>query len=384
MNSRWIRRLLIVALVIAGAVGIRYALFRPKAVEVTVFTVRRGRVEESVTNSKAGTVKVRKRAKLSPAIGGRVIYLGAREGARVKAGTVLLRLDDSDLKASLKLAQQSAASAQAATKEACVGAQLATRELERTRTLNQQGIVSAAQLDELSNKKEITQAQCEASMAEARRASAAVDVARANLQKTEIRAPFDGIIVQLTTELGEWVTPSPPGVPIPPVIDILDDHSIYVQAPIDESDAGKLKTGLPVRISLDPFPDQTFPGKLTRIAPFVQDLEGQNRTVDVEAEFQDSSMPQKPLAGTSADLEIILRSEENALRIPTHALQESDHVLLVQENRLVDRTIQTGLRNWEYVEVKSGLREGDQIAVSLERAEVRAGALVHVTGEATK
>lgn len=373
-----------VALVIAAVVGIRYALFRPKAVDVTVFTVRRGRVEESVTNSKAGTVKVRQRAKLSPAIGGRVTYLGAREGARVKAGTVLLRLDDSDMKASLKLAQQSAASSQAATKEACVGAQLASRELERNRTLNQQGIVSAAQLDQLSNKRDITQAQCEASMAEARRASAAVDVARANLEKTEIRAPFDGIIVQLTTELGEWVTPSPPGVPIPPVIDILDDHSIYVQAPIDESDAGKLKTGLPVRISLDPFPDQTFPGKVTRIAPFVQDLEGQNRTVDVEAEFQDSSMPQKPLAGTSADLEIILRSEENVLRIPTHALLESDHVLLVQGNKLVERTVQTGLRNWEFVEVKSGLQEGDQIAVSLERSEVKAGALVHIAGEATK
>lgn len=384
MNSRWTRRLVFVALVIAAVVGIRYALFRPKAVDVTVFTVRRGRVEESVTNSKAGTVKVRQRAKLSPAIGGRVIYLGAREGARVKAGTVLLRLDDSDMKASLKLAQQSAASSQAATKEACVGAQLASRELERNRTLNQQGIVSAAQLDQLSNKRDITQAQCEASMAEARRASAAVDVARANLEKTEIRAPFDGIIVQLTTELGEWVTPSPPGVPIPPVIDILDDHSIYVQAPIDESDAGKLKTGLPVRISLDPFPDQTFPGKVTRIAPFVQDLEGQNRTVDVEAEFQDSSMPQKPLAGTSADLEIILRSEENVLRIPTHALLESDHVLLVQGNKLVERTVQTGLRNWEFVEVKSGLQEGDQIAVSLERSEVKAGALVHIAGEATK
>ncbi len=381
MNSKWRKRILILLLIVGVVVLLRFTLLAPKPVEITAYKVERGRVEETVSNSKAGTVRVRQRAKLSPEFGGRVIYLGAREGERVKKGTVLLRLQDSDLRASLTLSERALQSARSAMKESCLAADWATRDLERNQSLHQQGIVSDAILDQARNKQESAQARCEASRSEVKRAEASVDVSRAHLQKTELRAPFDGVIAQLTTEVGEWITPSPPGVPIPPVIDILENESVYVEAPIDETDAGRLKPELPVRVSLDPYPDKTFEGTLIRIAPFVQDIEGQNRTVSIEAEFADKEFSRTVLPGTSADTEVILSVRENVLRIPTYAMMEGNKVLVVQEGILVSRTLKTGLRNWEYLEVLDGLKAGDLVALSLDLTEVKEGAKVKVTEE---
>lgn len=379
MSSKWRNRIIVLAIIVGIIVLIRFTLFKPKPVEISAYRVARGKVEQTVTNSKAGTVKARKRANLSSEIGGRVVYLDAHEGKRVKQGQLLLKTDDTELKASLGLAERAFESATATMKEACVASDLAKNDFERNKALHQQGIVSDAILDQVSNQFEVARARCDAARADASRAHANVDVAKAALSKTEVHAPFNGIVVQVTTELGEFVTPSPPGVPIPPVIDMLDDTGIYVEAPIDETDAAKLRTGLPVRVSLDPYPDKTFPATLTRIASFVHDVEGQNRTVDIECEFYDRDFSRKLLPGTSADIEIILTSRENVLRIPAYALMEGSRVLIIEQNKLVGRDVKTGLRNWDYVEITGGLKEGDLITTSLERAEVKEGVEVKVT-----
>src|SRR6266478_1717271 len=97
----WSKLLLVLAAVVAVGVLMRYTVLRPDPVPVTVFRVSRGAVEETVANSKAGTVKARRRSKISPEIGGRVVFIGARAGQQVRAGEILLRINDSDLKASL-------------------------------------------------------------------------------------------------------------------------------------------------------------------------------------------------------------------------------------------------------------------------------------------
>lgn len=379
MSPKWRNRIIVVAVIAAIILLLRFTLFKSKPIEISAYRVARGKVEQTVTNSKAGTVKARKRANLSSEIGGRVVYLDAQEGKRVKQGQLLLKVDDTELKASLGLAERAFDSATATMKEACIASELAKREFERNKALHQGGIVSDAILDQASNQYEVARARCDAARADASRARANVDVAKAALLKTEVRAPFNGIVVQVTTELGEFVTPSPPGVPIPPVIDMLDDSGIYVEAPIDETDAAKLRTGLPVRISLDPYPDKSFSATLTRIAPFVRDVEGQNRTVDIECEFNQREFSRKLLPGTSADIEVILTSRDNVIRIPAYALMEGSRVLMLNQNKLVARNVKTGLRNWDYVEITDGLKEGNLITTSLERADVQEGVDVNVT-----
>ncbi|PYT13989.1 MAG: efflux RND transporter periplasmic adaptor subunit [Acidobacteria bacterium] len=373
---RW--TLLILGLVLGSllAVAVGRGIYRviwPDPVPVTVYRLARGTVEETVTNSKAGTVKARRRAKISPEVGGRVESIGFRSGAQVRRGDVLLRIYAGDLKASMALAEQDLVTSRASAREACLMAELAQRDLKRTLDLKDERIVSVEVLDRLQNQSESSAARCEAARANAERAQAAVDLARANLNKTVLRAPFDGVVADLKAEVGEWVSPSPPALPIPPVFDIIDPSSIYVSAPLDEVDAGKVRPGQTARVTLDPYPNRSFQGHVTRVAPYVQDIQEQNRTLEVEVDFDDAAFARSLLPGTSADVEVILRSVERVLRIPTYALLEGDRVLVFNGGHLVARQVKTGMRNWEFSEVQEGLNEGDPVVVSLDRAEVKEG-----------
>ncbi|HSA01048.1 MAG TPA: HlyD family efflux transporter periplasmic adaptor subunit, partial [Candidatus Paceibacterota bacterium] len=183
------------------------------------------------------------------------------------------------------------------------------------------------------------------------------------------------------TERGEWISPSPPGVFIPPVVDLIDPEALYVSAPIDEADVARIRVGFPVRITLDAFREQAFSGTLTYISSFVETRQEQNRTLRVEAELKENPLPANLLPGLSADVEIILDARDNVLRIPTYALMEGNRVLVVRGNRLVEQKVETGLHNWSFTEILSPLAEGERVVISLDRPEIKGGAQVTVSGE---
>ena len=343
-------------------------------VEVSVETIGRGRVERTIINSKAGTVKARRRANLSPEIGGRVAFIGFREGERVSRGDVLLRLDDQDLQAGVKLSEREHEAAMATETQVCLSADLAGRDLQRNRELSRDNIVSEEMLDQLESRRDAERAACDATRANTRRSSAAVELARARLAKTVLRAPFDGVVAEVGSELGEWVTPSPPIMAVPGILDLIDPSSIYVSAPVDEVDSASIQAGLPARITLDPYPGQALEGKVVRVAPYVLDIQEQNRTVEIECDFVNLEINTRLLPGTSADVEIILEAHDEVLRVPAHALLEGDRVLVLEDDHLEERQLEIGLKNWDYAEILGGLSEGDRVVVSLDRAEVRAGA----------
>jgi len=351
-------------------------MFRPKPVEVEAAKVSFGSVEETVTNTRAGTVKARLRAKISPQIGGLVKELPHRKGDRVKAGELLLKIDDALQAAQLRLAREDVFTAEALAEEACLAAELAERELQRGLALENDGITSAQNLDTLESARDRARAGCRAAQATLEQARAAVRLAEAQYEMTEVRAPFDGIVADHQTEVGEWITPSPPGVPIPAVLDLLDPSSIYVSAPIDEVDGGRVKVGQEVRLTVDSHPGRTFAGTLVRVAPYVLDLLEQNRTVEVEVEFAEAQDAASILPGTSADAEIILNRKDRVLRVPTSAVAEGGKVLAVIDGELVEKTIESGLRNWQFVEVTGGLSEGDLVVTARDSTAIKPGARV--------
>jgi HlyD family secretion protein len=125
-------------------------------------------------------------------------------------------------------------------------------------------------------------------------------------------------------------------------------------------------------ISLDAFGERRFEGTVRRIAPYVLDREKQARTVEVEVGFSDAEDTADMLPGYSADIEIVLAEKAGILRIPTEAIIESNRVLIFSQRDgvLEERIIETGLHNWEYTEVLSGVSEGEQIVVSVDREGV--------------
>ena len=147
---------------------------------------------------------------------------------------------------------------------------------------------------------------------------------------------------------------------------------------MDEVDAPKIHVGQPARVSLDALPGKHLSGHVKRVAPYVVAVEKQARTVDVEVSLDNSGDTRQLLVGYSADVEIVLDSHDNVLRVPTSTLLEGNKVLLYRPDtkKLEERVIKAGITNWEYTEVLDGLKQGDRIVASLEREGVKAGALV--------
>jgi HlyD family secretion protein len=372
---RWIVRLLVILGIVAAGLALRATVFAPDPIEIKVVEASRGRVEQTVTNSRAGTVKARRRAQISPEIGGRVVEVPFRDGTRFKKGDVLLRLDPSVPAGRIALSRRELQAAEAQRQQACVAVERAERERNRLRKLAAEGIVSADTLDEAQTAAETAAAACRSARAGVEQARAGVDLAARQQGQTVIRAPFDGIVADLSVEVGEFTTPSPPGMPIPPVLDVLDPASVYVSAPMDEVDSARIHPGQPARVTFDSYPGRQFPGRVRRVAPYVLDREEQNRTVEIEVDLDDPGAV-RLLPGTSADVEVLLQARENVLRVPTSALIEGERVLVAANGVLAERRLRIGVKNWDWTEVLSGLAPGDRVVVSLDRPEVKAGAKV--------
>jgi HlyD family secretion protein len=360
---------------VALVVLLRYTVFAPDIVEVRTAAAETGLVEETVTNTRAGTVKVRLRAELSPQVGGLVVALPHREGDSVEADEVVVVLDSRAQRAELVSAQTAVDAAKAQADEACLAAELAEKELTRVETLHAQGIASEQNLDLLQTDRDRTRAGCAAGRAAVGQAESRVFAAEIQLEFTELRAPFAGTVAEVSTEIGEYITPSPPGLPIPPVIDLLDPASIYISAPIDEVDAERLGVGLAVRVTVDSRPDRVFEGSVARVAPYVLDVLEQNRTVEVEVELADPQAMVGVLPGTSADVELILDRRDDTLRVPASAVAEGGKVLVLADGVLVEREIEVGLKNWRFAEVLDGLEVGESVVVVRNSPDIKVGAL---------
>lgn len=370
-----LRRGLIAAAVVAVLAALTFSLTRPKPIAVAVAAVDTGKVETTVANTRAGSVTACRRAKLAPPLGGRIDKLLVREGDRVKAGQVLVELWNDDLSARERISVEQRGTAQAHVREACQVADNARRNAERTRALRDKGFVSEERVDQAESEAKARQAGCDSARAQVQEASARIGASRADTSRTVVKAPFDGIVAEVNGEVGEYLTPSPPGIMTLPAIDLIDDSCLYVSAPIDEVDAAQLKVGMTGRISLDAYRGKHFTGKLRRIAPYVLALEKQARTVEVEVEFDGPDDIRHLLVGYSADIEVVVDAHDNVLRIPTSALMPGNRVLLLTaDGVLEERKIEAGLSNWEFTEVKDGLARGDRVVTSLERAGVKAGA----------
>ncbi len=378
MNKKLRQSLLLLLVPLLAALVIWYAN-RPDPIGITTITAEKGLVESTVANTRAGTVKTCRRARIAPLSGGQVERLLVEKGQRVEAGQALLALWNKDLEAKLQLAHSEAKAAIASAEQACLKADIAQREYHRTLRLFKQNLTSEDARDKAETEAKSSAAACTASKAKIQVSRDQVTLAGTHLERTLLTAPFAGVVAEINGEPGEIVTPSPIGIATPPAVDLIDPDCLYAAAPIDEVDAPAVQPAMPARITLDAFPGKTFSGTVQSIAPYVLDVEKQARTVEVEVYFDKPDDAQNLLPGYSADVEIILDRHRHTLRIPSEALLEGNRVLVVNTGMtLEERTIETGLSNWQYSEVTAGLAAGEVVVTSINREGVGEGAYVYI------
>jgi len=338
-------RIPLLALLVIAAIVVAWKFSgRTKPVRIAVVEVERGDVLLTVSNTRAGTV---------------------------------LELWNDDLRAELEFARRDVVASRGRMDEVCVRADVARDEAKRLASLLAKGLAAEEETARAVGEASARKAACAAAGDVIRVSEAQVDVRIAKLERTLLRAPFDGVIAEINGELGEFVTPSPVGIPTPPTIDLIDKSCLYISAPIDEVDAPAVRTGQQALITMDAFPGRKFPGLVRRVAPYVLDVEKQARTVEVEAEITNLESPdadaQILLPGYSADVEIVLSTRENVLRIPTQVVLDGTRVFVFDGSTLAERVIDVGISSWEFTEVVAGLDEGELVVLSVDREGVADG-----------
>lgn len=367
--KKWI---VLAVVLLVGLAAFKW-LRKPEALPVPLATVEQGLVETTVANTRAGTVKACRRSELSMALGGLVQKLHVKKGDNITANQVLVELWNEDRKANVAQAEASLSAAVHQQQQACINAKQNARDSQRAQSLYAKRLISSAQTEAASTLSRTAQQACDAAEEQVKMNRANLDLAKSHYDLTFLRAPYDGVVVEVNSELGEYVTPSPSGVLTKPVIEMLDNHCLYVTAPIDEVDAKPLRVGQRVRITLDAFRGQQFDGHLTRVAPYVVEVEKQARTVDVDVRFDNLPPDILLLIGYSADVEIVLDKRDGVLRIPTEAIVDKKTIYVLADGMLQKREIETGLSNWTMTEVVSGVQVGDKVVMTPDRAGIKNG-----------
>lgn len=372
--------LILTTVFVVVVASIYFYRHRSTSIDVQAYTLSSGEVSSSVANTRVGTIKACRRAYLAPATGGQVAILHIHEGDKVKQGQLLLEVWNQDLKAQLTLQKAQIQVSRSTAEQTCHLAGGAERDAERMTQLRQRNqVVSVEQVDKSVTGSNSQRAACRAAQLAVDVAEAQSQVAEAAVQRTLIKAPFDGTVAEVNAELGEFVTPSPPGIPTLPPIDLLDLSCLTVSAPIDEVDAATIRPGMRACVSLDAFKDKRCSGVVTRVAPYVLEKEKQARTVEVEVTLKEAKDLAELMPGYSADIEVSIDHKASALRLPAEAIMENNRVLLIDaEGVLHERTFIPGLSNWNYTEVVSGLESGDQVVLSIGQEGVKDGAMVRV------
>ncbi|MGN6828653.1 efflux RND transporter periplasmic adaptor subunit [Paucibacter sp. M5-1] len=370
---RWIVAGLIVLAVAA-------AVLAPRPPEVQLASVQQTTPSQQYAQLTAsGYVVAQRRAAVASKASGRLLELTVREGSVLKKGELIARIDASDVQASIaaaaagvRLAEAGARQAESAVQQARVEQANAEAEYRRSQDLQAQGFVSTQALEALKRRLDAARAGLASAQAGAGSAQAGVQQAQAQLHLqqvnrdfTEIRAPFDGVVLVKNANVGDIITPfSNAAGSQGAVVTMADLSTLEVEADVSEASLAKVSAGQPVEITLDALPGQRFAGQVAGIVPTVDRAKA---TVMSKVRFE--QLDARILPEMSA--KVVFLSQK-----PTAA--ELQPVLAVKPKTLSERDGKTWL-----FRVK---REGDKEIV--EAVEVRRGRtlgdLVEVSGSGLK
>jgi RND family efflux transporter MFP subunit len=320
----------------------------------------------SVLNA-TGYVVAQRKAALSSKATGRLEWLGVTEGSVVKAGQIIARLESRDTQAQFEQAQAQVGVARAELVEA-----------EQ----------NAARSEQLLAKKFISPSSHDTTIAKRNRANAALASAQANervvaanLAQTEIRAPFDGVVLTKNANVGDNITPFSSAVDSKgAVVTIADMSTLEVETDVSESNIGKLRVGQPAEVALDALPGERFPGAIARMVPTI-DRSKATRLVKIKFDAIDPRV----LPDMSAKVVFLERQLSDAERKPIIAVSRQavverggkNYVYLVEDGRVKEVSVDivanatpselvpvTNLKPGQRVVIRPvGLRDGGRIKV---------------------
>ncbi len=399
------------ALVLLGAAA---ALLVPRTTDVQASAVLSAwPSQQYVQLNASGYVVAQRRAAVASKGTGRLLELQVREGSVLKQGELIGRLDASDVAASISLAQAGVAQAQAVVAQAQAGthqaeaalgqsrAELANAEqdLARQQALMVQGFISAQVVDNAQRRLAVARSALATAQAAVASAQAGASAAQAgigqsqaqlrlqqvNQANTEIRAPFDGVVLVKNANVGDMITPfSSAAGTSGAVVTMADMGTLEVEADVSESNVARIQAGQPVEITLDALPDKRFAGKVAGIVPTVDRAKA---TVMTKIRFDqlDARILPEMSAKVAFLSQVVGASEQKpVLAVNPKTVVERDggkQVLRIAGNKVQALPVTTGRSLGDLLEVSgAGLASGDKLVLS-PPAGLKAGASVAVSAK---
>ena len=318
----------------------------------------------------SGYVVAQRRAAVSSKASGRLVELRVREGSVVKAGELIGRLDASDVQATMRAAQAGQRQAEAvlqqadaALRQAQVEQGNAEAELQRALALQAQNFFSPQAVDAARRRADAARAgvgSAQAGIAAAKgglaAAAAQIGVQQVNQANTEIRAPFDGVVLVKNANVGDMITPfSSAAGSQGAVVTIADMGTLEVEADVSEANVGKVRIDMPVEIALDALPETRFRGSVVRVVPTVDRAKA---TVMTKVRFE--GIDPRVLPEMSAKVVFLSQRPADADSLP---------VLAVNPKTVVEREGKKGVfriagEAVEWVPVAPGRALGDALEIS--------------------
>ena len=325
--SRWRWPGVLVALVALGVLW--YAVPRGESVQ-TASVVSSTPSQQHVVLTASGYVVAQRRASVASKATGRLVALYVREGSRVKQGEVMARLDPSDVMAAMAAAQAGVRQAEVGVRQAQVELTNAQAELKRSQGLQAQGFISPQAVDAAQTRVRAAMAAVQAAQAGVVSAQAQVKVQQVNEDFTEIRAPFDGVVLVKNANEGDIITPfSNAAGSQGAVVTMADMSTLEVEADVSEGSLSQVRVGQPVEIMLDALPGVRFMGQVGGIVPTVDRAKA---TVMTKVRFQ--KLDDRVLPEMSAKVSFLSRpitdaDQQTVLAVNPQALQLRDGVQVV-------------------------------------------------------
>jgi RND family efflux transporter MFP subunit len=361
-----------VALVLAAAIMLLKDVFNP-GVEVQLATAALTSPSQSnAVLTASGYVVARRKAAVASKGTGRLVFLGVEEGDEVKMGQVIARLEDSDVIAARDRARENLRLAEADLYEA-------KKNLERMRVLLKQEAIAPVEVDVADARYKRVVATIEAARYGVREAEVAVE-------NTRIIAPFDGTVLKKNADVGEIVAPLAGAASSKAaVVTIADMSSLEVDADVSEANITRVAPEQQCEITLDAYPQQRYPGYVTKIVPTADRAKA---TVLVKIKFKEYD--QRVLPEMSAKISFLAigykaDSEDHklVLTVPEAAVATRAGravVYQVRDDRAVEVAVSPGQKLGGLLEIKSGLKEGDKIIARVDD-RIESGAKVSVKGQ---
>ncbi|MDC8785717.1 efflux RND transporter periplasmic adaptor subunit [Roseateles koreensis] len=321
----------------------------------------------------SGYVVAQRRAAVASKATGRLIELNVREGSVLKKGDLIARLDASDVLAAVATAQAGVRQAEAGVRQALaqqrqadVEGANADAELQRSQALKAQGFVSDQALDAARRRLDAAragQAAAQASMAQAQasvaQAQAQVNAQQVNRDYTEIRAPFDGVVLNKNANVGDIITPfSNAAGSQGAVVTMADMSTLEVEADVSEGSLSKASKGQPVEITLDALPDKRFLGKVVGLVPTVD-----RAKATVISKVQFDQLDPRILPEMSAKVSFLSQVPSAAERQPVLAVNPKTVLERDGKSWLMRLRHEGDKELLEAIEIKRGRTLGDVLEV---------------------